>query len=224
MNILLFGASGMVGDGVLRWLVASPNVGRVVAVSRKPLQMQHSKLETIIEPDMFRLQHVDTLRDLDACFFCLGASSVGMSAEDYRRLTYDLTVSVAKRLLPGNPRMVFEYISGEGTDANSRQRWARVKAETETALLNMGFRDAYALRPGFIQPMRGVTSRMRSVRWMYALTAPVYPLLQKSFGGWVTSTDLLAATMLQLAVDGNGKKTLNTGELNAIAERAAPTP
>jgi uncharacterized protein YbjT (DUF2867 family) len=217
MNILLFGATGMVGDGVLRWLVASPKVSRVVAVSRKPLVVQHPKLDTVIEPDMFRLQQLDSLRDFDACFFCLGVSSVGMLPEDYRRLPYHLTVSVARQLLPGNPRMVFEYISGEGTDANSRQKWSRVKAETETALLNVGFRDAYALRPGFIQPMRGVTSRTRSVRWLYAVTAPVYPLFQKTFGRWVTSTDLLAAAMLQLAMVGNEKKTLNTGGLNTLA-------
>jgi uncharacterized protein YbjT (DUF2867 family) len=221
MNIVLFGATGMVGDGVLRWLIASPHVSRVSAVSRRPLSVQHPKLETVIEPDVSHLKHVETLRDFDACFFCLGASSVGMSAEAYRHLTYDLTLAVARQLLPGNPRMVFEYISGEGTDVNSRQRWAQVKAETEAALLKMGFRDAYALRPGFIQPMRGTVSRMRSVRWLYALTAPIYPFLQKSFGRWVTSTDLLAAAMLQLAVAGTEKKTLNTGELNAVAKQAA---
>jgi uncharacterized protein YbjT (DUF2867 family) len=217
MKILLFGATGMVSDGVLRWLIASPKVSRVVAVSRKPLAVQHPKLETIIEPDMFHLQHENSLWDLDACFFCLGASSVGMSPGDYRRLTHDLTVAVARQLLPGNPRMVFEYISGEGTDAKSLQRWAQVKAETETALLNMGFRDSYALRPGFIQPMRGVTSRVRSIRWMYALTAPIYPFLQKPFSRFVTSTDRLAAAMLQLAIVGSPKKTLNTRELNAVA-------
>ena len=217
MNILLFGATGMVGDGVLRWLIASPKVSRVVAVSRKPLSMQNPKLETVIEADMFHLQCVDALRNFDACLFCLGASSVGMTTEAYRHLTYDLTLAVA-RLLPGNPRMVFEYISGEGTDAHSWQRWAQVKAETETALLNMGFRDAYALRPGFIQPMRGVTSRMRSVRLMYALTAPIYPFLQKRFSRFVTSTDRLAAAMLRLALAGCPKKTLNTRELNAVAE------
>jgi hypothetical protein len=121
MNILLFGATGMVGDGVLRWLIESPRVSRVVAVSRKPLTVQHPKLETVIAPDMFQLQHVNSLRDFDACLFCLGASSVGMSPDDYRRLTYDLTVAVARQLLPRNPRMVFEYISGEGADARSRQ-------------------------------------------------------------------------------------------------------
>ena len=90
MNILLFGATGMVGDGVLRWLIASPRVSRVVAVSRKPVSLQHSKLETVIEADIFHLKHLGELRDFDACFFCLGASSVGMGPEDYRRLTYDL--------------------------------------------------------------------------------------------------------------------------------------
>jgi len=131
-----------------------------------------------------------------------------MSPEDYRRLTYDLTVAVARQLLPGDPRMVFEYVSGEGTEAKSRQRWVQVKAETETALLNIGFRDAYAVRPGFIQPMRGVTSRMRSIRWMCALTAPVFPFLQKTFGRWVTS----------IAITGSEKKILNTSELNALTE------
>jgi uncharacterized protein YbjT (DUF2867 family) len=216
MNILIFGATGMVGDGVLRWLIASPTVDRVVAVSRKPLAVQHPKLETVIEADMFRLQDVDALRDFEACFFCLGASSVGMSAEEYRRLTYDLTLAVARQLLPRNPRMVFEYISGEGTDSNSRQKWSQVKAETEGALFKMGFRDAYGLRPGFIQPMRGATSRTWSLRWLYGLSAPLYPFLQKWLGRYVTSTDLLGAAMLQLATAGSAKKTLNTSELNAL--------
>jgi uncharacterized protein YbjT (DUF2867 family) len=217
MNILLFGATGMVGDGVLRWLIASPKVSRVVAVSRKPPSVQHPKLKTVIETNMFCLEHLDQLRDFDACFFCLGASSVGMSAEDYRRLTYDLTLAVARQLLPGNPSMVFEYISGEGTDAKSRQLWAQLKAKTEAELLRVGFRDAYGLRPGFIQPMRGAASRMWSVRWMYALTAPIYPFIQKIFSRWVTSTDLLASAMLQLAITGSEKKMLNTGELNALS-------
>jgi hypothetical protein len=191
VNILLFGATGMVGDCVLRWLIASPLVNRVVAVSRKPLQVRHPRLESVIEGDMFHLQHTDALQGFNACFFCLGASSVGMSAPDYRRPTFDLTLAVARQLLPGNPRMVFEFISGEGTDPNSRQTWARVKAETEAALFAMGFHDAYALRPGFIQLMRGSTSREGWMRWLYAVTAPFYPFLQKRFRRVVTLTDLL---------------------------------
>jgi uncharacterized protein YbjT (DUF2867 family) len=221
MKILLFGPTGMVGDGVLRWLIASTKVSHVTAVSRRALSVQHPKLETVLETDMFHLKNVHALRDFDACLFCLGVSSIGMSAEDYRQLTFDLTVAVARQLLAGNPRMAFEYISGEGTDANSRRRWARVKAETESALLNVGFRDAYALRPSFVQPMRGVRSRMRSVRWLYTLTAPIFPFLQKCFSRWVTSTDLQATAMLQLAMVGSEKKTLNTRELNALASQAA---
>lgn len=207
----------MVGDGVLRWLLASPQVIRVVAVSRRPLQLSHPKLESVLEEDMFHLQHGDAFGGFDACFFCLGTTSIGKSVTDYRHLTFDLTLAVAKQLLPGNPRMVFEYISGEGTDPNSRQMWARVKGETESALLAMGFRDAYALRPGFIQPLRGATSRERWMRRLYALTAPIYPFLQKTFSRFVTSTDLLATAMLRLATVGSAKKILNTGELNVVA-------
>ncbi len=217
VNILLFGASGMVGDGVLRWLIAAPGVNRVVAVSRRALSLQHPRLETVIEGDMFNLRHTEALRGFDACLFCLGSTSVGMTPDAYRGVTYDLTLAVARQLLPGNPRMVFEYISGEGTDANSLQAWARVKAETEAALFTIGFRDAYALRPGFIQPMRGAASRERWLRWLYVLTKPIYPFLQRRFGRLVTSTDLLAAAMLQLAVAGSVKKTLNTRDLNALA-------
>jgi uncharacterized protein YbjT (DUF2867 family) len=210
----------MVGDGVLRWLISSSQVERVVAVSRKPLVVQDAKLAVVIEDDMYHLQHLDTLKDFDACFFCLGATSVGMSETDYRHLTFDLTTAVARQLLPSNPRMVFEYISGEGTSSDSRQAWARVKAETEAALLAMGFRDAYALRPGFIQPMRGAESRMRSLRWLYALTAPFFPLLEWAFSGFVTSTDRLAQAMLHLAIEGDARKILNTRELNQLVQQA----
>jgi hypothetical protein len=209
----------MVGDGVLRWMLDSPRVDHIVSVTRSPLSIQHPKLETIIEADMFHLGHAEALQGFDACFFCLGASSIGMSADAYRRLTYDLTLAVARQLLDGNPGMVFEYISGEGTSPNSRQNWARVKAETETALFSMGFRDAYALRPGFIEPMRGSTSRDRWTRWLYTLTAPVYPFLQNHFGRWVTSTDLLAVAMLELATSGSSNKTLNTKQINSVARR-----
>jgi uncharacterized protein YbjT (DUF2867 family) len=219
MNILLFGATGMVGEGVLRWLVDSPQVSRVTAVSRRPLPMDHPKLEAVMEDDMFHLRNAGRLQGFDACFFCLGVSSIGMKPDEYRRLTFDLTVAVAGQLLPGNPQMVFEYISGEGTDANSGQQWARVKAETEAALFQMGFRDTYAIRPGFIQPMRGVVSRNGWMRRLYTLTAPIYPFLQKGFSRFVTSTDLLAAAMLRLAAAGSDKKTLNTAELNVLGHR-----
>jgi uncharacterized protein YbjT (DUF2867 family) len=217
MKILLFGATGMVGDGVLRWLLTSPSVDRVVAVSRKPLVVQHAKVDVVIEEDMFHLRNTGFLKGFDACFFCLGASSVGMSEAEYRRLTVDLTLAVARQLSPGNSQMVFEYISGAGSGSDARQMWRRVKAEAEEALLAMGLHDVYALQPGFIQPMRGSTTRHGSLRWVYALTAAIYPFLQKRFDRVVTSTDLLAKAMLQLATAGNFKKILTNGELNQLA-------
>src|SRR5579859_2594615 len=217
MKILLFGPTGLVGDGVLRWLITSPKVDQVLAVSRKPLVVQHPKLKVVIEEDMFHLRNTDVLKGFDACFFCLGASSVGMDEAEYRRLTVDLTLAVARQLLPANPRMIFEFISGAGAGSNAQQMWRRVKGEAEDALLAMGLYDAYALRPAFIQPMRGSTTRYRPLRWIYALTAAVYPFLQKRFDRNVTSTDLLAEAMLQLATAGDVKKILTNGELNQLA-------
>ena len=166
---------------------------------------------------MFNLQHVDALQGFDACFYCLGASSVGMTEAEYRRLTLDLTLAVARQLSPGNPHMVFEFISGAGAGPNARQMWRRVKGETEAALFALGLHDVYALQPGFIQPMRGSTTRRRSLRRLYALTAAFYPFLEEHLGSVVTSTDLLAGAMLRLASRGNGKKTLTNAELNHLA-------
>ena len=164
----------------------------------------------------FRVQHLDALRGFDACFFCLGASSIGMSAEDYRRLTYDLTLAVAWQLLPGNPRMYLSIFPARERMRIRGKAGARESRNGSGAVQN-GIRDSYGLRPGFIQPMRGATSRMCWMHWLYAATAPMYPFLQKRLGRFVTSTDLLAAAMLQLATTGSPNKTLNTGELSALA-------
>lgn len=217
MKILLFGATGLVGDGVLRWLLTSPSVDHVVAASRRQLTIRHAKLDVVLEKDMFHLQNIDRLKGFDVCFFCLGASSVGMSEAEYRHLTLDLTLAVVRQLSPGNPQMVFEFISGAGAGRSARQMWRRVKGETEEALLAMGLHDVYALQPAFIQPMRGSTTRRRSLRWIYVLTAAIYPFLQKRFDRVVTSTDLLAKAMLQLAITGNIKKVLTNSELNQLA-------
>ena len=194
MNILLFGATGMVGDGVLRWLVTAPEVTRIARkFSRRPLAFQHVKVETIVELDMFHLRHL-YLR-------CArhGSSTLASSVrarlqseatpEVYRNLTFDLTLAVAGQLLPRNPGMVFEYISGEGTDRQSHRGWSRVKAETEDAILAAGFRDAYAApRPGFIQPMRGAVSREKWARRFYSVTAPFYPVIRALFGKILSPT------------------------------------
>lgn len=217
MKILLFGATGMVGDGVLRRLIVAPEVEKIVAVSRKELTTHNAKVSVVIELDMFEFQNLQMLEGFDACFFCLGASAVGMTETEYRHITLDLTVAVARQLLPLNPTMIFEFISGGRADLNAKQMWSRVKAETENAVLKIGFHDSYALRPGYIQPMRGTASRYRFARWIHALVAPIYPALQKRLDRAVTSTDLLADAMLRLASNGNVKKILSNSELNNLA-------
>ncbi len=150
MRILLFGATGMIGEGVLRYVLELKDVSEVTAVSRRPLRFQHEKLSVVIEPDMEYLSQRDKLHDFDVCLYCLGVSAVGMSEEEYRRQTVDLTLRVAEQIAPLNAAMIFEYVSGMGAGPESKQMWRRVKGEAEQAVLSFGFRDAYALRPGFI--------------------------------------------------------------------------
>ena len=166
MRILLFGATGMVGQGVLRECLVDGDVTRVLCVGRKPTGQQHPKLSELVVPDMSDYSAVeDKLSDFDACFFCLGVSSVGMSEADYRRITYDLTLAAAQPLARLNPQMTFIYVSGAGTDSTERgpTMWARVKGATENALMRLPFRAAYMFRPGFTRCMACVPRR-RSTR------------------------------------------------------------
>ena len=160
----------------------------------------------------------DELSGFDACFFCLGVSSVGMSEADYRRITYDLTLAVARVLAPVNPGLRFVYVSGAGTDSTERGRsmWARVKGATENALLAMPMR-ATMVRPGFILPMYGVRSNTGWYRAMYAVLAPAYPVLRRLFPGAVTSTDELGRAMVHIGRYGSPKPILTSRDLNRLA-------
>ena len=159
MNVVIFGATGMIGQGVLRESLLDPEVQRVVTVGRSPTGQQHAKLEEIVHADLFDLSAIEPkLANLDACFFCLGVSSAGMSEAEYTRVTYDLAMSAATTLARLNPQMTFVFISGVGTDSTEQGRtmWARVKGRTENAILRLPFRRAYTFRPGYIQPMHGI--------------------------------------------------------------------
>jgi uncharacterized protein YbjT (DUF2867 family) len=160
MRVILFGTTGMVGQGVLRECLLDPRVEKVLSIGRSKSGERHPKLE---EADISDFDSLD-LSAYDACFFCLGVSSAGMSEEDYRRVTYDLTLDVAKKI--ATPRMTFIYVSGAGTDSTERGRtmWARVKGATENALLKLPFKAAYMFRPGVIQPLHGISSRTTSYR------------------------------------------------------------
>jgi uncharacterized protein YbjT (DUF2867 family) len=216
MKVILFGATGMVGQGALRQCLIDPRVEAVLAIGRTDAGVIDPKLRSMVRADLFDLSDVESELDgYDACLFCVGVSSVGMSEPEYRRITLDLTVSVAKTLARVRPGMRFLYISGAGTDSteHGRSMWARVKGQTENELLRMPL-DAYALRPGFIQPMHGVRSKTRLYRAAYAITSPLYPVLRRAFPRAVTSNETLGRAMVTIAAQGAEKHVLETADIN----------
>jgi uncharacterized protein YbjT (DUF2867 family) len=219
MKVLLLGATGMIGQGVLRECLADPGVERVVALGRAPSGAAHPKVRDVVAKDLFDLApHAAELDGLDACFFCLGTSAAGLSEADYRRVTKDLTLSVARFLVARSPGMAFVYVSGEGTDSTERGRvmWARVKGETENALLALPFRAACMFRPGFIQPLHGIRSRTPLYRAIYAVLSPLFPVLDRLFPDRVTDTARLGRAMLA-AVRGGAPKVVDARAINALA-------
>jgi uncharacterized protein YbjT (DUF2867 family) len=216
MRVLIFGATGMVGQGVLRECLLDARVTEVVTVIRAPSGKHDPKLTEIVLPDMFGIEDVaDRLAAFDACFFCLGVSSVGMSEADYTRITHDLTITAARVLAPRNPGMAFIYVTGAGTDSGSRQMWARVKARTEDALATLPFKSAYFFRPGFIQPLHGVVSRTRWQMAVYAVIRPLSPLLVRRFPNLATTTERLGRAMINVAVAGYPTAVLESADINA---------
>ena len=220
MKVILFGASGMVGQGALRELVQDPDVAAVLAVGRSATGQRHSKLTELVQEDVTDLRMLEgELKTYDACLFCLGVSAAGMSEPDYKRVTYDLTLKVAQTLERLSPTMTFVYVSGGGTDATERGdiMWARVKGATENALLAMPFKRAYMLRPGFIRPLNGIASKTRWYRMLYAVAGPVYPLLKRWFPGQVTTTEELGVAMLKLLKQGFTERVLENRDIVALA-------
>lgn len=224
MRVVLFGATGMVGQGVLRECLRDPQVTQVLAAGRRPTGMSHPKLKELVRRDLFDWSDADgALAGYDACCFCLGVSAAGMSEADYTRTTYDLTLAAATALARLNPGMTFLYVSGQGTDSSERGRamWARVKGRTENALLGLPFRAAYMFRPGVIQPVEGVRSRTRWYRALYAVLGPAMPLLRRAFPGQVVTTAELGRAMLAVARDGHPRPILERQDIAARARMSA---
>lgn len=227
MNVLLFGATGMVGDGVLADCLADSRVDNVLAVTRSPIGITDKKLRELRRKDFFDYRDLAReFENIDACFFCLGVSSLGMGEKDYYHLTYDLTLSAASSLAAAHPNATFCYVSGEGTDSSERGRrmWARVKGKTENALLALPL-DAYMFRPGFIRPRPGARSKTRWYRLAYAILNPLYPLLSKLAPRHMTTLDNVAHAMIAVAIGGYDKRVLENRDINALgsADRAART-
>src|SRR3954462_4270439 len=220
MNVILFGASGMVGHGVLLECLDDPGVSRVVSVVRRPTGITNAKLTEIVHADFFDYTAIEpSLRDADACFFCLGVSSVGMKEDDYRHLTYDLTLAAVKTLHRLNPKLVFIYVSGTGTDSteNGRSMRAPVKGKTENALRAL-FATAYMFRPGYIHPEKGVMWRNRWVRVVGALLRPVGALLKRipSAG---TRPDVVGGARAAAARSGTASHAVEIREINQLGQQ-----
>lgn len=226
VRVLIFGATGMVGRGVLRECLADPGVDRVLVVGRRSAGEMHEKLREVVQPDVTELSSLDEeLRGVDACFFCLGVSSVGMTEESYSRVTYDIPLSVARRLVRLNAGMTFIYVTGLGTDSSERGRtmWARVKGRTENALLALPFAAAYMFRPGFILPVHGVESRTGWQRTLYTALMPALIMAKRVFPRLVATTADIGTAMLAVARHGYEKPLLGNGDIDRVARAAVAT-
>jgi len=216
MNVLILGATGMVGQGVLRECLLDEGVARVVTLGRHATGNAHPKLREIVHADLFHLQPIENqLTGLDACFCSLGATAAGKSEREYARINHDMTLAVAEALARIDPGMTFVYVSGQGTDSSERGRtmWARVKGRTENALLRLPFKAAYMLRPGIILPMHGIKSRTTLYRVFYMLMTPLYPALRRLFPRAITTTEHLGRVMLRLARSGYSKPVLEPADI-----------
>ncbi len=220
MNILIFGATGMVGQAALRACLEAQDVALVRTVGRTALDSRHAKLDDLVHADLFNYDGIeDRLSGFDACFFCLGVSSNGMSEQQYTHLTYDLTLAAARVLARLNPGMVFTYVSGAGTDSTEQGRsmWARVKGRTENALLRLPFAGVYLFRPGMIQPLDGIRSKTRSYQLFYGLTKPILPLMHKLMPNTILTTNDVGQAMLNAARSGSGRHVLEIRDIKALA-------
>jgi uncharacterized protein YbjT (DUF2867 family) len=222
MNVVIFGASGMVGQGVLLECLRDTGIERVLVIGRSSAGRQDAKLREVLVKDLSDVaSYSSELTGLDACFFCLGVSSARMNEAAYRRLTYDLTVSIAQELAARNSALCFVYVSGAGTDTSERGRtmWARVKGATENALLRMPFRTAFMFRPGVIQPLDGIRSKTRVYQIFYVVLAPVMWLLRRAFPRSISTTCEIGRAMLFVARNGWPRPLLETKDIHAAATR-----
>ena len=219
MKVIVFGATGMVGQGVLRECLIDPGIDRVLVIGRSPTGVRNAKLVEIIHDDFSNYSAIEAqLTGFDACFFCLGVSSIGMSEERYRHLTYDLTLAAATTLAKINPQMTFIYVTGAGTDSSEQgsRMWARIKGKTENDLFKLPFKAAYMFRPGAIQPLHGARSKTAWVQAVYTATWPLWSVLRRISPSLVTSTEQIGRAMIRVAREGYPRKVLEMEDINSL--------
>ncbi|TGE12063.1 Rossmann-fold NAD(P)-binding domain-containing protein [Hymenobacter elongatus] len=218
IKAILTGATGMVGEGVLHECLNHPDVEQVLSISRRPSGVTHPKLREILHADFQNLTLIqDQLTGYNACFFCLGVSSMGLKEPEYRRLTHDLTLHFAETLLPRNPGLTFCFVSGAGTDGTEqgRQMWARVKGRTENDLLRLGFRSAYMFRPGFLQPTPGLRNTLPYYKYFNWL----YPAFRRFLPQYVSTLREMGLAMINAARLGYTKPVLEVRDIVALAKQ-----
>jgi uncharacterized protein YbjT (DUF2867 family) len=224
MKVILFGATGMVGQGVLRECLLAPDVEQVLAVGRSSTGQVNPKLREVKHTNFTSFTAIESeLRGFDACFFCLGVSSAGMSEADYAKLTYDTTLAAAELIARLNPSSVFTYVSGVGTDSSEKGRsmWARVKGKTENALLRLPFRAAYMFRPGVIQALHGIRSKTRLYQVFYSLLGWWgIPVARALFPNQVTTTERVGRAMLEVVRRAPEQRVLEPRDINALGSSA----
>ncbi|MCR8667428.1 NAD-dependent epimerase/dehydratase family protein [Aestuariibaculum sp. M13] len=219
-KVIITGASGMLGKAVLQECLEHSEIVKVLIINRKSIGVSHDKLEELILKDFSGIElEREHLKGYDACFYCMGVSAVGMNEETYVNITYNITKMFADVLFDINPNIVFNYISGAGTDTSESGKvmWARVKGKTENYILNKGFKKALMFRPGLIIPEKGTKSRTGWLNTTYTIMSPLFPLLKKS-SSITTSTNIGLAMINSLLVDANSKY-LSNKEINLLAKK-----
>jgi uncharacterized protein YbjT (DUF2867 family) len=220
MKVIITGSTGMVGKGVLYESLENESIEKVLVINRSSLEMKHEKLQEIILSDLSQIDTVkDQLQGYDACFFCLGISVLGLNEDQYTKITYDITKAFVDTLYESNPEMVFNYVSGTGTDSSEKGKtmWARVKGRTENMVLSKGFKDAYAFRPGMIIPEKGIRSRTGWYNAIYVIMRPFFPLFKKSNN--VTTTTRIGDAMINSVTHSQDLKHLENPEINLLAAK-----
>ena len=217
IKVIITGATGMVGEGVLLVCLQHPAVERVLMVNRRPFALKHAKLEECVVPDFVQLDgFAKQLTGYDACFYCAGISSAGMGEAEYTRITYDTTIHFAQTLAKLNPQMVFDYVSGALTDSSEKGRlmWARVKGRTENALTRLDFRNVYNFRPGFMKAMPG----QHNLKWTYNMFSGLYPVMRALMPNQVSTLQDVGLAMINTVLIGYPKPILEIRDINALAK------
>lgn len=221
-KVIITGATGMVGKGILLECLNHDAIEEVLVIGRSSIGMTHPKLKELIHKDFSDFSNASyQLAGYDACFYSLGISAAGLSEDQYRKITHDYTMALAKVLLDKNQGMTFNYVSGEGTDSSEKGRlmWARVKGKTENDLINFGFKQAYMFRPGAILPLRGIKSRTKSYQFLYDYFTWLVKLIKAISPNSVVNTTQIGLAMINSMTKGYDKKILRPKDIIALSEK-----